>query len=128
MKPSALSTRAISTFSFEVGMTTLSCRAREALRMRVSMSPTGSFTGMTLGFSSSDCLAAPRLPGPSGGFAGSSLGVLPGALHQPCYLARQRAVAQADSAHLKLAQKRARPPTQRAAVVGAHLELRLALG
>src|SRR5688500_10649621 len=46
MKPSDFNAFAISTLSFEAGITTLSCLARDAFRIRVNISPTGSLTGM----------------------------------------------------------------------------------
>src|SRR5262249_60529395 len=49
------------------------------------------------------------------------------ALDEPCHLTSQRPLPQADPAHLELAQERAGTPAERAAVVLAHRELRLAL-
>src|SRR3954470_6399868 len=70
----------ISSLSFEWGMTTLSCRAREALRRRVSMSPTGSLTGMGYlprqgPFPGTPRSQPPRLPGPSRGFEATATSV-----------------------------------------------------
>ena len=44
MKPSSFRISASRTFSFEDGMSTFSCSARLPLRMRASMSATGSVT------------------------------------------------------------------------------------
>src|SRR5258708_36914605 len=49
MNPSALRIRAISIFIRLDGIMTVSCRAPAALRMRVSMSPTGSLTATPRG-------------------------------------------------------------------------------
>src|SRR5947207_1545486 len=46
MKPSSLSTFATSSLIFECGISTLSLRAVEPLRRRVTMSPRGSLTGI----------------------------------------------------------------------------------
>src|SRR3954447_12413240 len=48
MYPSSLSRRAISTLSFEAGIDVVSCSALLALRMRVSMSATGSVSTVVL--------------------------------------------------------------------------------
>src|SRR5512133_1107004 len=103
MKPSSFRTSAIRILSREAGMRTFSCRAREALRMRVSMSPIGSVKLIA------------RSP-------------LPARLDDAGDLALQRALAEADAAHLELAQERPRAAAQRAAVVLAHRELQLAGG
>src|SRR5690242_6218270 len=86
------------TFSLEEGISTCVWRAWMPLRMRVSMSATGSLM-----------FIAPPLPA---------------RLHHARQLAARGALAEADAAHAELAQKGARPAAQEAAVVGLHLELR----
>src|SRR3954447_26324810 len=88
--------RAISTFSFEVGISARSCSALLALRMRVSMSATGSVSMVVL---------SPRALRHAGDHA------LVGEL------------AQADTAEPELLEDRARAPAAVAAGVVAHLEL-----
>src|ERR671937_606796 len=89
--------RAISTFSFELGISTRSCSALLALRMRVSMSATGSVSISSL---------------------------LPRALRHAGDDALMRELAQADAAEPELLEHGARPPTAVAAGVVPHLELR----
>src|SRR5512132_1730615 len=103
MKPSSFRISASRTFSFEEGMSTFSCSARLPLRMRASMSATGSVT-----------IAMGRSPS----------GRLPGGLHHTRDLAAQGQAPEADSAQLELAEIPARAPAQPATRVGAHLELR----
>src|SRR5512138_3364049 len=98
MKPSPLSTSAIRIFSRERGTSTFSWRAAEAFRMRVNMSAMGSV------------MLIARSP-------------LPARLDDAGDLALQRALAEADAAHLELAQIRPGPAAERATVVLAHLEL-----
>src|SRR5512141_2368969 len=102
MKPSSFSTSAMRILSRERGTRTFSWRALEPFRMRVSMSAMGSVKLIA------------RSP-------------LPARLDDAGDLALQRALAEADAAHLELAQVRAGPAAQRAAVVLTHLELQLAL-
>src|SRR5271157_3400932 len=71
MKPSSTRIRAISRFVREAGTTTSACRARDALRMRVSMSAIGSET---------------------------FIGYLPARLGDAGQLAEQRPFAEADAA------------------------------
>src|SRR5712691_2347147 len=99
MKPSARSTSQTRSFSFEAGRSSSSSPARCALRIRVNRSATGSVMLMT-------CSSPRRLE-----HAGD--------------LALQGAIAETDPAHLELAEKGAVAAAQLAAVVGAHLELRL---
>src|SRR5512138_288496 len=75
--------------------------------MRVSMSPMGSVKLI---------VRRPLVPW-----------CLPARLDDAGDFALQRALAEAEAAHLELAQERARPAAQGAAVVLAHLELQLAL-
>src|SRR5512132_3271003 len=103
MNPSSLRISASRTLSFEEGMSTFSCSARLPLRMRVSMSATGSVT-----------IAMESL----------SLGWLPGGLRHARDLALQGQVPEADSAQLELAEVPARAPADPAPGVGARLELR----
>src|SRR5262245_66182482 len=103
MKPSSFRISASRTLSFEEGMSTFSCSATLPLRMRASMSATGSVT-----------IAIGRSPS----------GRLPGGLHHARNLTLQRQVPEADPAQLELAEIPARAPAQPATRVGAHLELR----
>src|SRR6266851_4074631 len=91
--------RAISTFNFEFGISARSCSALLALRMRVSMSATGSV---------SICLRPP----------------LPRALRHAGDDALVSELPQADPAQPELLEDGARPPAAVAAGVVAHLELR----
>src|SRR6476661_10993433 len=89
--------RAISTFNFEFGISARSCSALLALRMRVSMSATGSVSMLCL---------LPRALCHAGD--GALVGELP----------------QADPAEPELLEHGARPSAAVAAGVVAHLELR----
>src|SRR3954447_26473013 len=95
MYPSSFRRRAISTFIFEVGIVTCSCSALLALRMRVSMSATGSV----------------------------SIGS-PARLGHARDAALVRELAQADPAEAELPVDRARAPAAVAARVLADLEPR----
>src|SRR5215468_1692837 len=97
MKPSSLRISVIRTLSFEAGMSTFSCSARLALRMRVSRSAIGSLIDMA------------RL--------------LPAGLDHARHLALEGELPEAEAAELEFPQKAARPPAQLAAAVGARLEL-----
>src|SRR5262245_14747176 len=97
MKPSAFSTRAMSTLMREFGTTTVSWRATCALRMRVSMSAIGS--EMFMG----------RYP-------------LPARLHDAGELAVERQLPEADAAEAKLPHEGARAAALVAAVVLLDLE------
>src|SRR6266542_7045911 len=99
MKPSSLRSSLIFTFSFEDGMSTFSCSARLALRMRVRRSAIGSLI---------DMVARP----------------LPARLDHARHLALQGELPEADPAQLELPEKPARPAAQLAAAVDARLELR----
>src|SRR5262245_33975913 len=94
--------RAISSFSFEVGTSTRSSRARTPFRIRVIMSAMGSV--MFIG-----------LP-------------LPARLDHAGDVAGQRQLAEADAAHLELPDVGPGAAAGAAAVVLAHPELRLPLG
>src|SRR4026207_1904773 len=98
MNPSSLRISAMRSLSFDGGMSTFSCSARLALRMRVRKSATGS---RTIG--------------------------LPARLDHAGHLALERELAEADPAGLELAQIAARPAADLATVVRAHLVLRGAL-
>src|SRR5438067_4287842 len=89
--------RAISTFSFEVGISARSCSALLALRMRVSMSATGS---VSMSF------------------------LLPRAFRHAWDHALVGELAQTDPAEPELLEHGARPPTTVAAGVVPHLVLR----
>src|ERR1044071_6755417 len=93
--------RAISTFSFELGISARSCSALLALRIRVSMSATGSVSISSL---------------------------LPGALGHARDHALVGELAQADPAEPELLEHGARAPAAVAAGVVAHLVLRRARG
>src|SRR4051794_6357289 len=94
---------ASASFSFEDGMRTVSCMATLALRMRVSMSATGSVIVMRRG-----------LPSPA---RLRHAGDLAGVNHLP----------QADAAQAEAAVDGARPPATAAPGVTPDLELGLAL-
>src|SRR6266566_7345492 len=95
--------RAISTFSFDTGMSTRRWPAWQALRTRVSMSATGSVTFI------------------------ASFRPLPAGLAHAGNLPAQRQVAETDAAQSELPQRASAPAAALAAVVSADLELRLAL-
>src|SRR6476619_830136 len=97
MYPSSLRMRAISVFSFEFGISARSCSALLALRMRVSMSATGSV---------------------------SILFLLPRALRHAGDNALMGELPQADAAEPELLEHGARTTAAVAAGVVAHLELR----
>src|SRR5262249_31831911 len=99
MKPSSFRISAMRTLSREHGISTFSCSARLALRMRVSISAIGSL----------------RM-------------ALPARLHDARHLALERQFAKAEPAHLELPEIPARAAAQLAAVIGARRELRLTLG
>src|SRR5262245_43856814 len=100
MKPSSLRISAIRTLSLEDGMSTFSCSARLALRMRVSRSAMGSLLMVAS----------------------------PARLHHARDLALEGQLPEAEAAHLELAQVTPRPPTQLAAGVGPRGKLRRPLG
>src|SRR6266571_312830 len=95
--------RAISSFSFDTGMSTRRCPAWQALRTRVSMSATGSVRFILGG------RPLPAKNTHAGDFAAE--GELP----------------EADATQLELAQRAATATAALAAVVAAHLELRRSL-
>src|SRR6185437_29795 len=97
MYPSSLRMRQISTLRREDGMDVVSCSALLALRMRVSMSATGSVSISSL---------------------------LPGALRHAGDHALVGELPQADPAEPELAEHGTRTPAAVAAGVVAHLELR----
>src|SRR3954447_11634718 len=99
MKPSSRRISAIARFVFEAGMLTSLWRARLPLRMRVSMSATGSDTFIRL----------------------------PARLRHAGQLAQQRPFAEADAAQAETAHVATRAATHEAAVVARHVVLRLAL-
>src|SRR5436309_759969 len=100
MKPSSFRISAIRTLSREAGMSTFSCSAPLALRMRVRRSAIGSLR----------------------------IRPLPARLHDARNLALERQLAEAEPAHLELPEVGARAAAQLAAVIGARAELRLTLG
>src|SRR5499426_3793031 len=98
MKPSSFRISAIRTLSLEDGMSTFSCSARLALRIRVRRSAIGSL----------------RM-------------ALPARLHDARDLALERQLAEAEPAELELPEVAARAAAQLAPRIGARLELRLTL-
>src|SRR5438309_2145167 len=98
MNPSSLRISAIRSLSFDDGMSTFSCSARLALRMRVRKSAIGSL----------------------------SMG-LPARLDHAGHLALERELAEADAARLELAQVPAGAVANPATGVSARLELGLAV-
>src|SRR3989442_15150475 len=96
MKPSFLRMSATRTFSREAGMSTFSCSARLAFRMRVSMSAIGSLL----------------------------IARSPARLHDARDLALERQLAEAQAAHLELSEISAGAAAELAAVIGARAELR----
>src|SRR5438045_5171858 len=113
---------AISTFSFEIGMSTRRCFAPQALRMRVSISAIGSV--MLINSISSFY----RIPTQSPQFAARVGRVenewLPARLANARDVARECKVSEADSADAELSQERAGSPAPAATVVLPHPELR----
>src|SRR5512132_4374294 len=98
MKPSSFRISASRTLSLEDGMSTFSCSARLALRMRVRRSAMGSLIDM-----------APRL--------------LPARLDHARHLALEGELPEAEPAELELPEEAARSSAQLAAAVHARLEL-----
>src|ERR1035437_611063 len=95
MKPSSRRIRAICRLVREAGTTTSACRARDALRMRVSMSAIGSETFIYY---------------------------LPARLCDAGQLAEQRPLAEADAAQPKAPHESAGAAANEATVVGLNLE------
>src|SRR5215467_7799472 len=96
MKPSSLRSSTMRTFSLEAGMSTFSCSARLALRMRVRRSAIGSLL----------------------------IAASPARLHDARHLTPESELAEAQPAHLELAEIPAGPAAQLAAVVGPRGKLR----
>src|SRR5688572_4163618 len=107
---------AISTFSFETGMSTRRCFAPQALRMRVSISAIGS---VILINSFSFSYRIPR------GTRRSEW--LPAGLADARDVARERQVPETDPADAELSQESARPSAPSAPIVLSYEELRLPL-
>src|ERR1700729_3210217 len=101
--------RASSIFSFEEGMSTRECFARDALRTRVSKSAIGSVFILPRLYLFLSCSNFKKLPARFGHAGDFTL---------------QREAAETNTAHLELAQERARASANPAAVPPAHLELR----
>src|SRR5437773_1578349 len=97
MKPSCSRIPAILALILDAGTSTFALRAMIALRIRVRKSAIGSVMGS----------------------------LSPARLDDARDLATQRQPTEADAAHLELAQIRARPAADLAAVLPANLELRL---
>src|ERR1051325_3804094 len=117
INPSSLRMRAISDFSLEEGISTFWCRERIALRIRVSMSATGS-VNLIVCFSST---ARYLWSQPEN--CGGSILSLPGRLRNPRNLTPQRQPAETQAANAELAEERARTSANLAAVVLARGEL-----
>src|SRR4030081_1970523 len=137
MKPSAFRMRAISSLTRLSGIMTVSCRAPDALRMRVSMSPTGSFTVTPRGpraFGTMTRRGRGASPSPRSGRGTccSGVGVVvsvviffsPTRLRHAWELADDRPLAEADPAQAELPPVRASAAADLAAVVALRLELR----
>src|SRR6202041_78875 len=107
--------RASSIFSFEDGMSTRECLAREALRTRVSKSAIGSVFILPRLYLSLRYLVS---------LVSLESKKLPARFGHSGNLALQRESAETDTAHLELAQERARASANPAAVAPADLELR----
>src|SRR5712692_1462428 len=143
MKPSFFRIFAISSFVRLGGTETFSCRARAALRTRVSMSATGSFgvpgplgCGLRTGFFTSAGRASVGTT-PCGWVVVSSVISFnlsrqsrsslvhssPTRLRHARQLADERSLAEADPAETEPAHVPARPAADLAAVVGLHLVL-----
>src|SRR5215213_2059308 len=105
MKFPSFRIRAISTFTFDVGMSTRRCFDPQALRIRVSMSAIGSVMLIVLSFSY-------RIP--VGTFRNECL---PAGLAHARDEPLERQVAEADAADAKLAEKGARASAAAAAIV-----------
>src|SRR3954469_7205375 len=115
---------AISTFSFETGMSTRRCFAPQALRMRVSISAIGSV--MLINSISSFYRIRPKSAVRS--FRGTHRNEwLPARLADARDIARQRHLSETNSADAKLPQECAGSSAPSAAVVLTHAELRLPL-
>src|ERR1700733_11383651 len=131
MYPSSLRMRAISSFSLEAGTSTFWCRALTALRMRVSMSATGSVNLIALlllrrPFASA--VAALAEEPAAALLARCSFGAgerartartpaLPGRFRNPGNFSPQRQTAETQAAKTELAQIGARSAADLAAVV-----------
>src|SRR5438128_1545390 len=107
---------AISTFSFETGMSTRRCFAPQALRMRVSISAIGSVI-LINSFSSFYRIPSGRV----------EMNGLPARLADARDIARERKISEADSADAELSQESTGPAASAAAVVLPDAELRLPL-
>src|SRR5438105_11268832 len=114
---------AISTFSFETGISTRRCFAPQALRMRVSISAIGSVM-LIKSISSSY-----RIPSDlSSQFAGTCRNEwLPARLAHAGDVARQRQVSETNSADAELPQERARSSAPLTTIVLPYSKLRLPL-
>src|SRR6266576_6796368 len=119
--------RAISSFSFEAGISTRECLAAIALRIRVNISAMGSVMYISksgVGCRvSGDGLGPAFKPVPDTWPLGTLL-FLPARLYDARNLSLERQVAETDTAQVELAQIRARPAATFAARITAHFELR----
>src|SRR5262245_47282901 len=131
MYPSSCRILAIEAFSRDAGTSTRRCRACCALRMRVSRSALGSAIDIVPYSSSSRrrTHGAPRDHWPFQPAARRSTPAganpSPARLDHARDLSAQCQLTEADPTHAEVAQEPARPPAAVAAVVLAHLELRL---
>src|SRR5258705_3838361 len=115
---------AISTFSFESGMSTRRCFAPQALRMRVSISAIGSV--MLINSFSFSYRIQPKSAVRSLSRTCRSEW-LPARLADARDVSRQRHLSETDSAESELSQESAGSTAPPAAIVLPHLELRLPL-
>src|SRR3954470_21308244 len=116
---------AISTFSFETGMSTRRCFAPQALRMRVSISAIGSVMLINSISSFYRIHPSPAIRSQLGGTHRNEW--LPARLADARDIARQRHLSETNSADAELPQECAGSSAPSAAVVLTHTELRLPL-
>src|SRR5215210_8625434 len=115
---------AISTFSFETGMSTRRCFAPQALRMRVSISAIGSvilINSFPLSYRIQPKSAVRSLR------RTCRSEWLPAGLADARDVSRERHLSETDSAEPELPQESARSPAPPATIVLPYLELRLPL-
>src|ERR1044072_2175738 len=112
--------RAISSFSFDAGMSTRECLAAIALRIRVSMSAIGSVITQTpKQMLDVGCQMSVRRQPLTSNIQHLTSALLPARLDDARNLPLECQFAEADAAQLELAQVAAGPPAALAAHVGA---------
>src|SRR6266849_9986778 len=126
--------RAISSFSFEVGISTRECLAATAFRIRATMSAIGSVMLYSVKrFQIFDCRFAIEPKCHERAFQIANLkskianSLSPARFHHAGNLSLQRQLAKANAAQMKLTQIRARPAASLATRVSARRKLRLAI-